>query len=161
MRQHLGGDALTEEKQCPRCLETLPLESFGRDASSADGRQHTCKRCRTGKVAAYHRKHPRRRIFQTKRDTARRYGIPFSLRFEDVVWPSHCPVLGVELDYEQGVKGGRARANSPSFDRIDPRFGYVAGNVQIISNLANVMKSDANPEQLRRFAEWVLNTYPE
>ena len=32
--------------------------------------------------------------------------------------------------------------NSPSLDRIRPQLGYVAGNVRVISNRANHLKSN-------------------
>ena len=51
------------------------------------------------------------------------------------------------------------RKYSPSLDRIDPNKGYVKGNVQVISRLANIMKSNASPEELRAFANWVNTNY--
>ena len=67
------------------------------------------------------------------------------------MWPSHCPILGVELTH---LGGGRW--NSPSIDKVVPELGYVKGNVRIISNLANTMKSDASKEQLKMFAANII-----
>ena len=50
-----------------------------------------------------------------------------------------CPVLGIELDYEAD---GRTENNGIHLDRIDPKKGYVKGNVRAISRLANVIKQD-------------------
>ena len=56
-------------------------------------------------------------------------------------------------------KTGKQTANSPSIDKIIPEMGYTKGNIQIISNKANKMKSDATPLDLILFAAWVLNNF--
>jgi hypothetical protein len=48
------------------------------------------------------------------------------------------------------------RPDAPSLDKIDPKLGYVPGNIQVISHKANAMKWDATREELRAFAKWVL-----
>ena len=53
-----------------------------------------------------------------------------------------------------GSSGGRF--NSPALDRIDNTKGYIRGNVWVISHRANQMKVDANIEELKLFAEWVM-----
>lgn len=66
--------------------------------------------------------------------------------------PATCPVFGVPFE-ERGVGFSKW---SPSIDKVRPELGYVPGNIQIISMLANCMKRDASPEELRLFALWVL-----
>lgn len=66
--------------------------------------------------------------------------------------PKKCPVFGIKLVTS---KGGPTDW-SPSIDRIVPSKGYVPGNIQVISMLANKMKQNATPKQLDRFADWVL-----
>jgi hypothetical protein len=51
------------------------------------------------------------------------------------------------------------RHDSPSIDRKDNTKGYTKDNVWVISQLANQMKSNATPEQLRAFARWILSEY--
>ena len=55
--------------------------------------------------------------------------------------------------------GGRGiqTFNSPSIDRIDSTKGYVKGNVKIISLRANMMKNDANLQELQKFCNNILN----
>jgi len=66
--------------------------------------------------------------------------------------PSHCPVFNMPfIESKSGFNPW-----SPSIDKIDPKLGYVKGNIQIISVQANSMKRDATPDQLKQFAEWVL-----
>ena len=65
--------------------------------------------------------------------------------------PDKCPVFG-EPFAERGVGFSRW---SPSIDKINPALGYVRGNIQVLSVLANCMKRDASPEELNKFADWV------
>ena len=91
---------------------------------------------------------------------ATRAGVPFEISAPDIIIPSHCPVLGVELYRTLGRKGGGP--NSPSLDRIKPELGYVPGNIIVISNRANRIKSDAAPHELRAVADFYedsLRTY--
>jgi hypothetical protein len=79
-------------------------------------------------------------------------GIPELGAYLKSIAPQKCPVFGVKL-----VTGkNHMHKWSPSADRIDPKKGYVRGNIQIISMFANTMKQDANSKQLKQFAEWVL-----
>lgn len=88
---------------------------------------------------------------------AKENDLEFDLTVEDMVWPTHCPVFGVELVYSCG--NGYANTPSvPSIDRIDPTKGYTLDNVQVISMLANAMKLNATEAQLKMFAEWVLDS---
>lgn len=66
--------------------------------------------------------------------------------------PERCPVFGFELKYG----GGERTDASPALDRIDSSKGYTKDNVQIISFLANLMKSSASIEQQLLFARWVI-----
>ena len=90
-----------------------------------------------------------REKFRNKK--AHSYGVEFSIDFGDVLFPTHCPVLGIELDY---FASGREE-NSPSFDRIDPKKGYVKGNVAIISLRANRIKNDGTAEEHQKIADFI------
>jgi hypothetical protein len=98
------------------------------------------------------RKNPERRILWQVKSRARKFGIKFNLTLEDIVIPKVCPVFGTPFR-----KGDKLR--STSVDRKNNRKGYVKGNVQIISGLANVMKNKATPAELLRFAEWINRCY--
>lgn len=113
------------------------------------------------KVNAYQRKwdaaNPHAKIFTMKKARAREAKVPFTLVFEDMVWPTHCPALGTELEYVAGSngRGQRSPEITPSFDRIDPAIGYTPQNTVIISQLANRIKSNATHDQIRKVSEWL------
>jgi hypothetical protein len=83
---------------------------------------------------------------------AKRAGVPFAISPEDIVIPSHCPILGLALARRLGRKGGCDQ--SPSLDRIVPELGYVPGNIVVISRRANRIKNDATIEELAAIADF-------
>jgi thymidylate synthase ThyX len=93
-----------------------------------------------------------RYAFARWKAAAKSENIQFTIVEDDLSWPKKCPYLGIEMDYT-GNDRGDTRA---SLDKIVPELGYVPGNVQIISFLANKMKSSATGEQLRTFAKNAL-----
>lgn len=68
-----------------------------------------------------------------------------------------CPILGYEMKPSQGLVGGNKY--SPTLDRINPRLGYVKGNVEWVCMLANKMMSNADNEDLIRFSKWISKRY--
>lgn len=99
-------------------------------------------------------RNPYKNIWNNAKARANRENKEWSIDFDTFDFPSHCPLLKFELDYSVGK--GSIQNNSPSFDRIDPKKDYVEGNVRIISNQANTMKSNANTEELIEFAKSIL-----
>jgi hypothetical protein len=90
--------------------------------------------------------------YRAKKSNATRQGLEFTIEFGDLVFPTHCPIFGLELDYftEHGWQD-----NSPSFDRINPNLGYVKGNVAIISMRANRIKNNGTAEEHYQIAEFM------
>lgn len=80
---------------------------------------------------------------------AKKKGIPFDIELSDIVIPKKCPVLGIKLC----AGNGRMHGHSPSLDRIDNTMGYIKGNILVVSQLANVVKSDMTLTRLREHAE--------
>lgn len=89
--------------------------------------------------------------FSRKKVNALKIGYSWEIVFTDLDWPTHCPILGLELDYFAPY----AQENSPSFDRIDSEQGYVKGNVQIISWRANRIKNNGTAEEHRKIADYL------
>ena len=91
-------------------------------------------------------------IFSKWGAAAKFENIPFTITPDDLAWPDKCPYLDIQLDYTPGDKND----NKASLDKIVPALGYVPGNVQIVSLLANKMKSSASLEQIKTFAKNAL-----
>lgn len=104
--------------------------------------------------------HPDQAMWSSAKARAAKHGIEFSITREDIrqVWTDTCPIFGYELRINQTGAHGHVR-ESWSLDRIDNSKGYIPGNIQILSYRANAMKSDATPEELLRFADWIYETY--
>jgi hypothetical protein len=98
----------------------------------------------------YRVSNPKARILAAAKQRSKERGLDFSITENDFEIPSLCPILGCPLEIG-------TRMYAPSLDRIDPTKGYIAGNVWIISLKANVMKNNATPEELQKFARWVEN----
>jgi hypothetical protein len=162
------------EKQCPDCKQVLPVEMFSKNKSKRNGLHSHCKACdgerrrnwyaKTGKqwTKDYAKANPVMIMTQSMvghaRGRAKDKNLPFDIDLdyvrsmvgENAELASHCPALGVPLDWSRmRNNGGKHLPNSPSIDRIDPERGYVKGNIKIISYRANQIKSDASHQELK------------
>ena len=107
----------------------------------------------------YHRKKSNQRYLDkpfwfTIRDAkkrAKKFNVDFNLTEEYVesIYPKDgkCPALGIKLKKLDG-------SNAPSLDRIVPELGYIKGNVQWVSKIANQVMSNATPEQVMSVAKY-------
>ena len=160
-------------KVCAKCKEHKLLSEFNKGIRYKDGLQYVCKSC---EKEYQNNMCPFKRWFLQKKKNAKRDGIEFTILPTDIPgvkiketitidrmgrefkswkathYPKVCPVLGIKLDW--GMNG--LTNNSPSLDR-NPNFGYVKGKVKMMSNLANKMKQNATPEQLKQFSEYHLS----
>ncbi len=91
-------------------------------------------------------KAPEHYLWQNTQRRAIKKGLDFNLERTDLVVPDRCPVLGLILDF--GVH--HSEPNYPTVDRVDNRFGYVKGNVRVISWRANWLKGNATVDELRK-----------
>jgi len=96
----------------------------------------------------FRKEKPKAKMLSSAKQRAKKSSTPFDLSLEDIPDWGVCPVLGVKMEPKTRY--------APSLDKISPQKGYVKGNIQVISRLANTMKQDATQEELERFAKWVL-----
>lgn len=85
------------------------------------------------------------KLLVSSRNRAKRLGLEFSITKQDILIPTHCPILGIPLT----VIVGQGRQDCvPSLDRKDSSKGYIPGNIQVISWRANNIKKDASLDEL-------------
>lgn len=160
------------EKTCCRCDLRLSITEFNKDKRAKSGLDGYCRHCRSellqsyfangdyrqrynARVRVYRGRNLDRALYLECKRRAKKHGIPFDLEPIDISVPEICPILGIPL--KMGTGG--PEDGSPSVDQIVAGLGYIKGNVQVISHLANRMKSNATPDQLRRFSEWIKKQY--
>lgn len=86
---------------------------------------------------------------------AKKTGVEFSITPADINIPVVCPYLGIKLNTMQGFDQDAA----PSIDRIDNSFGYVPGNVEVISHRANRAKNNLLPHEAVMMAKGFLERF--
>lgn len=150
-------------KLCSKCKEVKPFSEFTK--GSDNGYRYQCRACNNA-----YQNNPERRKQNSARYYAKRKQVDpalfmwkqakhrakwdydnmeFSIAVEDIVIPEVCPYLNIPfepLDKRYGY----------SLDRINSTKGYIPGNVQVISRLANTMKNNATEQELLAFAKGVL-----
>lgn len=178
-------------KQCNHVLHEgerlLPLSEYHKDARTSDRLRRYCKVCSSRNAAAWRKewaKDPEwkakfnaantisrhkggkvRQLFGAAMTRARKKGMEFSITVDDIVIPTHCPILGIPIKEGNGRKSDAildgtdpvlvgARDSSPSIDRIDNNVGYTKDNVLVISWRANYLKNTATLDELIMLGEF-------
>jgi hypothetical protein len=126
------------KKKAARERSTIWYKTFGKLPEVKAKRKQTLLSWRADKPSNY--------LCQLARQRSKELNITFDLCPEDILIPAKCPALDVPFEY--------GTPYAMSIDRINPKLGYVKGNVQVISRKANLMKQDASSEELRTFAKW-------
>ena len=140
-----------------RNLQTSPCTHGKNRRELKDG---SCAECRIEHSVEYRKAHTKSyRLYYAAKRRAKLMGVPWALTREYIesIWPedNKCPIMGVEFAWTS--KRGPSRLGA-TLDRIDPKLGYVVGNVAIISFVANCIKQDqTDPMVFRRLADWLEN----
>jgi hypothetical protein len=94
---------------------------------------------------------PEHGLLKLAKQRCKKSGVPCTITIDDIFIPEFCPILGVRLEFGDMA----TRDNSPSLDRVVPEFGYVPGNVAVISYRANRIKNEGLADEHRRIADWM------
>lgn len=77
--------------------------------------------------------------------------IAFDIQVADIKIPEECPILGISFCYEKWSE------YAPSLDRVNPKLGYIKGNICVISKRANRLKQDCLLEELQKLVDYVAS----
>lgn len=136
-------------RPCVSCGNMKNFSEFHAHKECKFGVNTVCKACRILiSKQEWRDTMPEKKVWNRAKQRAKSRGIPFNIEMSDITIPEVCPVLGILL-----VVGDTEAA--PSIDRVIPALGYVKGNVNIISNRANRIKSDATKEELERVLDYI------
>ena len=136
-------------KICFTCKRVLKNRDFS--SHPAQGLQSSCRECsgiaqRKREVGVNRAKY----LYIRAKHRAKKRGLEFNIEIADIIIPKTCPVFGIPFE----LKGEYA----PSLDRINPKLGYVKGNIQVMSLRANKIKFDCTYEEIYQVAMFMKNS---
>jgi len=145
-------------KRCVECriLYNIENEKDIKDSHKAyyqKNKEHLLPKQNSWRV-----ENPERVMLLSAKARAKLKGLEFNLVESDIVIPKYCPVFPeIELIRTKG----RWSNNSPSLDRVDNSKGYVKGNIRVISNQANMLKSNGTIELFKRLIVYIESSSQE
>jgi hypothetical protein len=126
------------------------IECGGRAICKHRRQRHHCKECGGFPVLA-------EMMYNGARQRARKNNLYMDITPQDIlelIGDGTCPVLGIP--YRLSCRF--PTDDSASLDRFKPTTGYVKGNVFVVSNLANRIKTSATSDQVQMVADWMRKT---
>lgn len=138
-------------KICKDCKVLKPLSEYHKAKTGSQGVMAVCSSCRSGKKAEEYKDRWFHYQYRLKKSYCNVRGIDFNLTTDYLksIWTERCPVFGREF-----VRFEKSHPDSPTLDRINPKKGYVQGNVVYISSRANRIKYDATLDELYKLIQW-------
>jgi hypothetical protein len=154
---------LREFKLCNKCNKELSFNKFRerKDTGWKDinnkFRYSYCRECEKKRFKEAYKKDPIPQMLSNSKIRAKAKKLPHNITSDDIreVWPKDniCPVL--KKPFEMGFKSEKTKSMAPSLDKIIPSYGYTKGNIVVISDIVNRLKSDATLEDLKK----IINFY--
>ncbi len=135
-------------KVCSKCGIEKELSAFHKHRACKHGYNTVCKECRKPlSKRQYRTQSVEYRLLHAAKSRSKLKNRECSITEADIVIPEVCPVFGTPFNQNTEY--------AASLDRIDPTKGYVAGNVQVISLRANMLKNNATANELRKVLSFI------
>lgn len=154
------------DRICNGCNQLKHFKEFrklkkdrGWIAQDGSRRYSRCKICERLSMSNRYREDPTLQVWNSLKINAKKNGFPFKITKEylrSIIQnaPKVCPALGIPMEMSNYGKHKGKNANSPSIDKIIPELGYVEGNLLMVTDLANRIKTNATPEQIIKVGEF-------
>tara|TARA_R110002051_G_scaffold215376_1_gene279879 strand:- start:8592 stop:9008 length:417 start_codon:yes stop_codon:yes gene_type:complete len=94
------------------------------------------------------------KMLSKSKDKARRRNVFFDLTLDDINVGKKCPILGTTFKV-----GKENWGDSPSLERIDKNRGYEPDNVIVVCMMANLIKNQATPYQIKQVGDFYEQLY--
>ena len=138
----------TINKICTSCKKNIKQKNFRKiKRSNWTGFYPQCKSCESTLMKVKYRQNPIPQMLSNAKIRAKQKSIDFNLTFEYLkkIFPqdNKCPVIGVDFQFGYKNLDKKNTDFAPSLDRIVPEKGYVEGNVIVVCNIVNRVKSDS------------------
>jgi len=144
-----GSDWPEGHRPCVECKRMLPFSFFHKSKRCKFGVYPACKSCRHPRSKKlYASRTIEQKLLDGAKQRAVKYGRDCDLEIEDIKIGECCPVLGEKF-------GASNTDMAPTLDRVNNDFGYVKGNVVVISKKANRLKSNASIEDVRKVLQYM------
>jgi hypothetical protein len=155
-----------KEKNCNKCQVVKNYKLFRKKNNKSgwkdidDGLRYSyCKQCEADRMRLRYKNDPIPQMLSNSRIRAKKKGILHNLSTDYLrqIWPKNniCPVLGRK--FEMGYKLGKTKSFAPSLDRINNKKGYEIGNVVIVSDIVNRIKSDIELKDMIKIAKFYIS----
>lgn len=132
--------------RCKLCEKQRAKERYLKDPTYRE------KRCSGEKAYRRTPKALKSRLLSYSKKRAKQKNIEHNITEDDIELPEYCPIFK-NMKLESNSK--TIKDNSYTIDRIDPKKGYVRGNVKVISSKANRLKNNMSLEEILLLAEYI------
>jgi len=138
-----------------RCVTDFYASKRGRKDALGILRGRLCKQCSSRR---YKQSSAAQKLYYGAKRRALEKKIEFAIDPDDIIIPSHCPILGIELIPGISERDITRYAHAPSLDRIDNSKGYIPGNIFVISRRANVLKANSTEDEILAIFSYIVES---
>ena len=140
-------------KTCTLCKKFKKYDNFG--IHWVDGKHYLvprCYKCKNLQLKQFRKVNKEKTLYWSCKHRAKRWKTVFDLTESDIKIPEFCPILGIPLNKNGGLKRSDF---TPTVDRVDNAKGYTKDNIVICSWRANKIKSDASLEEIEKIYKFM------